>query len=340
MKTNISKELNEAVESKGQGIVIPMLDPKDLQVKMSAVVHPSYLDAIECDKRWSERFEKQCADVVEAHKDVLDFEDRDRVEGNKPVVADKPVKIADGKLTEDLKKATPYMLRNDGELLDVTPIHPYIKYGHESVEVALNKLATTRFSFLEWFYDNTCSEDTRQLIRVIAKYLLTKGKVVEVDFCDLTEDIPTIDPREVDGYLQELNDNTNQEFCRVRTSGLIFGGTSNEIYFRISSIGFNWFDLIWELVYKYRAAISDVTICKDSNTFGGRFDPYKIDGQPVDHLPVNEFLTCSGNPVVESVPSKTEAINEATKAFSAGKLVSEAYDKQLHPTHIHSFYET
>ncbi len=94
------KSLMEAVESKGAGIVIPMLNPKDLQVKISAVVPPAYADAIECDKRWSERFKKQCAEVVDQHKDVLDFEDKDRIEGNKPVVAEKPVKVKDQKLTE------------------------------------------------------------------------------------------------------------------------------------------------------------------------------------------------------------------------------------------------
>lgn len=97
------KSLMEAVESKGAGIVIPMLNPKDLQVKVSAVVPPAYADALECDKRWSERFKNQCEEVVDQHKDVLDFEDKDRIEGNKPVVAEKPVKVEDQKITESLK---------------------------------------------------------------------------------------------------------------------------------------------------------------------------------------------------------------------------------------------
>lgn len=99
------KSLMEAVESKGAGIVIPMLNPKDLQVKVSAVVPPAYADALECDKRWSERFKKQCAEVVDQHKDVLDFEDKDRIEGNKPVVAEKPVRVEDQKLAESLKES-------------------------------------------------------------------------------------------------------------------------------------------------------------------------------------------------------------------------------------------
>ena len=103
--SELKKSLIEAVESKGAGIVIPMLNPKDLQVKISAVVPPAYADAIECDKRWSERFAKQCEEVVEQHKDVLDFEDESRFNGNEPVVAEKPVKIEDQKLTESTHAA-------------------------------------------------------------------------------------------------------------------------------------------------------------------------------------------------------------------------------------------
>lgn len=100
-----NERLIEAVESKGEGIVIPMLDPKDLQIKASAVVPPTYIDAIECHRRWSDRFNKQCAEVVEQHKDVLDFEDKDRFEGNKPVTAEKPVEVKDQKLTESTHAA-------------------------------------------------------------------------------------------------------------------------------------------------------------------------------------------------------------------------------------------
>ena len=103
--SELKKSLIEAVESKGAGIVIPMLNPKDLQVKISAVVPPAYADAIDCDKRWSERFAKQCEEVVEQHKNVLDFEDESRFNGNEPVVAEKPVKIEDQKLTESTHAA-------------------------------------------------------------------------------------------------------------------------------------------------------------------------------------------------------------------------------------------
>lgn len=116
-----NKKLIEAVEAKGEGIVIPMLNSKDLQVKASAVVPPTYIDAIECHQRWSDRFNKQCAEVVEQHKDVLDFEDKDRIEGNKPVVAEKPIRVEDQKLTESLEEIYAYKeLQNGDEIIEPT----------------------------------------------------------------------------------------------------------------------------------------------------------------------------------------------------------------------------
>lgn len=245
-------------------------------------------------------------------------------------------------LEEDLNKATPYMLRNDGDLQDVSPLHPYIKYGHETVERALKALADTRLRSLEWFYQNTQSQDTKQLIGSVVAYLIDTGKIgpSRGEFCGDLVDVYHPKDEDIAGFVEELAANTNQEFCRIRTSNLLFRGNSDDIYFRISSIRFNWFDLIWSLVYKYRNNIGTVTVCKDSNTFGGKYDPYKVGGVALDHLSTTEFLTLSGNPVVEDLQSETEAITEANKALKAGQLISEAYDSQLHPTHVSSFYKT
>ncbi len=537
------KSIIEAVENI-HTTEIPMLSPKDLKVKMSAVVPPTYLDTVERTEKWRDRFDAQCKDVVEKHKDVLDFEDKDRLEGNKPVVAEKPIELKDLTLTEDthaavakpagdrvkaynnalryakkygvpycygytnsrlagkffafdqpfkwdgddkafraqyknaltiyvahpdkafikeslnrslaltsatkkslregylenvknptywqdqvdyqlkhfgrvgagliqdldengfylnadnkvtrklhedtiknskgkwvnrgeegthgefrtkkeadaqrramyangygenlteeadnLDKATPYMLRNDGYFKNVSPIHPYIKYGHETAQQAIEKLSDFRFPALKWFYENTNSADTCQLIGSVVKYMTSSNLISsdQGDFCNDLEDVYLPKKEEIAGFIDELADNTNQEFCRVRTSGILFRGSSNDIYFRISSIRFNWFNLIWDLVNKYKTFISDVTICKDSNTFGGAFEPYKISGIAINHLSVDDFLSLSGNPVVEGVESCTEAINESNKLLKAGKLVSESYDKQLHPIHVHSFYES
>lgn len=238
---------------------------------------------------------------------------------------------------KDLEQATPYMLRNDGKLFNVSPIHPYIKYAYESVDKAIEKLATSRLNSLKWFYENTNSGDTKNLICIICKYLNSTTRI-DFDFCDY-QNTKQIQPEEIESYLNLLNDNTNQEFCRFRTSNLLFSGDSKEIYFRISSINFNWFDLIWEVCYKYKYSISDTTICKDANTFGGRFNPYKINSKEINHIDIDEFLTLSGNPIIENYNSDLDIIDNANKLLCLGKLVTESYLDPIHPASIHGFYE-
>lgn len=188
---------------------------------------------------------------------------------------------------EELLSMTPYMLRNDGELLTCGDLHPYIKMSNSApFETNLNTL-NNHPEFLDWFYDNTLNEEVKTLI---TEYKECKNE-------------------EKEELMNLLNDLTNQEFCRVRTSNykVKYGGDNGQIYFRISSTGFNWFDLIWNIVNKFSKNIKEVTIMKDKQTFGGKeFDYY------YNHLPIDEFLTLKGNPIVESIDSniKDNLVNE------------------------------
>lgn len=93
--------LLESVELVGEGVSIPDLSPEDLVIRPQAgVADYTLVDAINSGNRWRERFKAQCDGVVEKHKDVLDFEEEDRLKGNKPVVAEKPVHIENQRLTE------------------------------------------------------------------------------------------------------------------------------------------------------------------------------------------------------------------------------------------------
>ena len=176
---------------------------------------------------------------------------------------------------EKLSITTPYMLRNDGELLTCGEIHPYIKsYRKESLEETLKYLDLHK-SFLEWFYNNSLNEETKSLIKNF----------------DRTE--KTIDRL---WYL------TNQEFCRVRTSNYRYkiGGDNGEIYFRISSENFNWFDLIWNTCVKFIHSIDYVTIMKDPQTFGKQFDYIIIRNNKINKFPIKEFIELEGEPLVEN----------------------------------------
>lgn len=140
-----------------------------------------------------------------------------------------------------LDKTTPYMLRSDGALLECSTIHPYIKmFYKDDFEVNYNNLLEHP-QFLVWFYNNTLLPETKEAIAELI-YLSPELK-------DLISELNISNPKHFDEIIavfDRLNYLTNQEFCRVRTSNFkyAYGGDNGEIYFRISSTGFNWFDLI------------------------------------------------------------------------------------------------
>ena len=228
---------------------------------------------------------------------------------------------------ETLEKTTPYMLRNDGAMLACGNIHPYIKmyYGEDFTE---NMEALLRHpEFIKWFYQNTLLEETRQLIGEFL-YALDQSALI----AELKIEKGEWEDRKIETIFRELNDATNQEFCRARTSNFKYkyGGDNGAIYFRISSKGFNWFDLIWMAVNQYRDQIKTVTIMKDFATTGEQF-AYIKDGKNVfDRMPIEEFLTLGGNPVIEDLKEEVEKHDELNPVlFEDGKL-KEDVKQALH----------
>lgn len=203
---------------------------------------------------------------------------------------------------------TPYMLRNDGELLTCGDIHPYIKsYRKESLEETLKYLDLHK-SFLDWFYDNSLNKETKTLIQ---------------NFDRTKETIERL------WYL------TNQEFCRVRTSNYRYkiGGDNGEIYFRISSENFNWFDLIWNTCIKYSPSIDYITIMKDPQTFGKQFDYIEIKGSKINKFPIKDFIELEGEPLIENKHLKIKKISELSQE------INENFSKRLHNTQYEGLEE-
>lgn len=227
-----------------------------------------------------------------------------------------------------LTKATPYMLRNDGTLLTCGDMHPYIKYIFEdSDENQLKELFTLRIDHLDWFYENTNSNDTKQGICDLASMLYSNNPF---DFSDaelltiknlfsIAEDYASSMSVMINLF-NDLNDETNQEFCRVRTSNIKFGGNDNSIYFRISSIEFDWFDIIWDIVYKNQQFITNVTVCKDQQTFGAHLMYYRIGNTPINNLSVTDFINLGGNPIIEACDIDSYIIN-----LKEGKSLKESF---------------
>ena len=135
-------------------------------------------------------------------------------------------------------------------------------------------------------------------------------------------DFSTI-PYDIENCFEAINDAVNQEFCRVRVSSLKGGGISREIYFRISSTGFNWFDAIWKVVYENRNFIENVTVVTDTQSRGGNLKTISSNGVVLSHIPPMEFINLKGRPVIESAQIKN---------------LYEAYG-DFHPAYIHKLFE-
>lgn len=107
-----------------------------------------------------------------------------------------------------------------------------------------------------------------------------------------------------------IRDSLNQQFCRVRYGGQYDTQSNNsEIWFRVSSVGFNWSNTIYLFVSDIRRKynITSITICRDWESDNGGLSPdhdsdkfYTAkDGSVYYHMPISEFLSAEheSNPV-------------------------------------------
>ena len=218
------------------------------------------------------------------------------------------------------------MLRYDGQLLECGGMHPYIKYENRgSVEKSIYDLFTWMPKNIIWFYQNSLDADLKKLLQVWVKSItqtadfninISDNLKEELDLSNLDNTLPLItNKHDLEMYFLHINNQCNQEFCRVRTSGKTQNNLNHgSIYFRISSNHFNWFNAIWQVVYDNRNFITDVTICADEYSGKGSFI-YKHKDLIIDRLPCETFLTLSGNPLVENYEKTNTTINTHTSAL-------------------------
>ena len=135
-------------------------------------------------------------------------------------------------------------------------------------------------------------------------YPLTGDELVKIhiaannfnDIDTLYEFIDRILIEEFDDICLKIRRSINQQFCRVRIGGKLNSVKgSNSLWVRISSVGFNWRDVIYTFVtdiYRSRR-ISDISICRDPESDNTEVDYfYKAkDGQQYYHMPIQEYLT-------------------------------------------------
>lgn len=215
----------------------------------------------------------------------------------------------------NLKEGTPYMLRRDGKLFECGVRHPYIRQTERGYvppedlpdnlcEITIDKAIKRGFNSILWLYQHTADPDTKQDIGELFKALVN---AVELDNSIKNKILDIIDDnyknfnytlQGIVAMIFKINDELNDEFLRVRMSSPYWGGEGNSIYFRVSSTGFNWFPIIWKVVYSNRQLIGSVNIVTDIIALSQE-KYYSHNGSIIKDMPIDEFLTLPGNPIVE-----------------------------------------
>ena len=228
-----------------------------------------------------------------------------------------------------------YMIRNDGKAI---PVISHI-YGSENIYETLFAA--------EWLYKNTKNNTTKNLVLdFIVLYGRTLGnddivqqilndiksnpyKFLSVDFIkNISDLLRHVYVSDIDGDLNDLmslvNYELNQEFLRARYGGMYNTlSNSREMVFRVSSIGFNWFNIIYEFVYDNKSIIDFVTIVRDEESTGMSNYYYKHGNKIFNKLPIDEFITINGNPIVEKFSRLQN--NRYYDLLSEGKSIKKSF---------------
>ena len=146
-------------------------------------------------------------------------------------------------------------------------------------------------------------------------------------------------------YVDEINANResisdtikkslNQQFCRVRYGGQYKSKGTSDIWFRISSVGFNWADIIYIFTAEnYRKLhVDTIYICRDYESDNGEeLDKseyfYKAkDGAVYFNMPIDEYLQeeHEHSPVFSSVNIGRGVLATMYDLFRRGKSYVEA----------------
>lgn len=233
-----------------------------------------------------------------------------------------------------LKEATAnaFMIRNDGKVFQMLQ---HIYGSNEEVDETLYAA--------EWLYSATGKDKTKKLIiDLISSWgysLDYEGDIVQKIHTDIDskgykflshEFIDTISkliliaaPHEDYMALNDLVVNElNQEFLRARYGGMYNSAVGNhEVVFRVSSVGFNWFNIIFNFVYDHKNSISAVTIVKDEESTGFD-DAYTHNGKKIFQMPTEEFILLSGNPIIENVQNSSTLYKELSKGSSIQESIN------------------
>lgn len=132
-------------------------------------------------------------------------------------------------------------------------------------------------------------------------YSLPEGEYInihnELNNYDIDNVADFVDELDIPQLHSAIEHSFNQQFCRVRYGGQYNTrfNTRPELWFRISSIGYNWANTIYEFVTNFKNAhdVEEISICRDAESDDTESETfYKAkDGALYLHMPIDEYLT-------------------------------------------------
>ena len=239
------------------------------------------------------------------------------------------------------------MIRRDGKAFAVDA-HPYMDY--DFVQMNLESGV--------WFYEHTLNSEFKQAYIDYIAYCAKE--VFKFEELELNLLIGMLDAqfaqkfkRFVKEYIGEIQRSfeeshwskkylldilvkeSNQEFLRERYGGVYKTAPGvREVYFRLSSTGFNWYYIIWQFVYENRDKIDDVTIVRDIASTGSG-EIYRGKHGKYEHMSVEDFICESGNPVIEW-EKKNPSVR---KHLALGGTIKGIKDLPINPLNAKKAYE-
>lgn len=188
-------------------------------------------------------------------------------------------------------------------------------------------------------------ESNLQLLPYKFNYMLTSQQYLDIHHkLDNYHDMDTLYDflDEVRGFHQEeysdaIKKSFNQQFCRVRYGGQYDSAAGDSsIWFRISSVGFNWADTIYVFTANNRRKlnIQSVYICRDYESDNGE-EPgkpeyfYKAkDGAVYFNMPIEEYLAeeHEHSPVFSSTHMGRGVLATMYDLFKRGKSYVDTLD--------------
>ena len=204
------------------------------------------------------------------------------------------------------KTSTAWMVRRDGKAI------PCVQH----IYADSSELDETLYA-AEWLYQNTIDKETKSIcISLIKSYGCTLdrqnvigGILKDIDkkpYVFLTAEFINSVRKVIDntacGDISELSKKVestlNEEFLRVRYGGLYNTcANSRDIYFRVSSHGFDWFRIICSFLNERQKSIDTGTIVYDEESTG------IVNGFPVflsrtfNKYPISDFMCLADNRV-------------------------------------------